>query len=1060
MAVTASDLRKLSLLPCTCSIAKPISIDRKLCIRLKESNSLRMAGWDPSTIASVTALIVAALAMIIALAQAVQQYFITGQLIRICDSVVFGPMPGQGRRVWQLSQFRFRVLYSIPQISLSADLWPSDSGLVKSYAIGRHPLPRLAGSDDDIHEIPRWLVKVERRREWKAKARRFLMRLTPWRREPSVEEEDYGNMQVIVGHPVVPTSKRRRFFQRGRFKRKLFFWSRWTRSFRRKLFSASWWSSLVTGGKAHTSFTPSTTISSVTSSSARSAAEIVDSRRVGEASWVSFCRAIEMPCGNSVRFDHVQYDADRCPSDLVSAPMQVSMRDIIIMGLMAGMGITSASFNEKSVSMQGAAGTITTSKHAVLGPILHFTPRNTDENPISAFGYSFGHRRGFVDGYWLVRTWGVCCVARRYFNWKSRRTARRLDDRWIREQEDSTWNPHDGSTGDGARQSGNRKYASHRRDKNGWMGGIVRRHSVEKTDSSHRSKKPGAEGEETNERGKQVIKISRAIPERLPQDGNWRIFTPPPPTLQGPPSAVNQQGHANKLRQEANISTNKKPETHNKAHTAPGPPGPPSQEDATPEDRLRPPRPTRRATVEDASDHEGEFPSNGPMPEARNLPLGTEAVAKAGFEEPSEKSTPTPPTISHRVVVESETRSREAKETVVSSAEEERLERTDVGDDKELSERVQTAKKLQATRAEKLRQVRHDKEIVQDSVKRGVIHPPHKEAAGQRSQLLLTNYAHNEKDASKEDEEEDEGGSKPTKEEQEAQERESKRAQDRIQRDNEREERNQARNRSFQLDKVDLYWMSQMDVMRGYWATPWHRPSTTPVYSALSGCVTVVLEALLGFLGSEYIAYRSGSFYATAAWMYRRSFGDDEGSYNHTYPAYAQNARGGVIASGDYVGCRITSFSSRVIPVLELAHSYDWQVEDSERDQTEVEEQNVELMRIDSWLSYVGRLDEISEGPHRLLHQTPALVQLLMEEFEGDFQNIDLSAKEGGLQDIQGLAANVMDFLTDEELTEAEQLYVLVALLRSVKVTQCVLSGSDTADLQSILENDVQAHLV
>jgi hypothetical protein len=105
-----------------------------------------MANWDSATIASVTALIVAVMAMVIALAQALQQYFITGQLIRICDSVVFGPMPGQGRRVWQLSQFRFRVLCSIPQISLSTDLWPSDSGYqVKSYAIGRHPLPALAG---------------------------------------------------------------------------------------------------------------------------------------------------------------------------------------------------------------------------------------------------------------------------------------------------------------------------------------------------------------------------------------------------------------------------------------------------------------------------------------------------------------------------------------------------------------------------------------------------------------------------------------------------------------------------------------------------------------------------------------------------------------------------------------------------------------------------------------------------------------------------------------------------------------------------------------------------
>ena len=77
-----------------------------------------------------------------------------------------------------------------------------------------------------------------------------------------------------------------------------------------------------------------------------------------------------------------------------------------------------------------------------------------------------------------------------------------------------------------------------------------------------------------------------------------------------------------------------------------------------------------------------------------------------------------------------------------------------------------------------------------------------------------------------------------------------------------------------------------------------------------------------------------------------------------------------------------------------------------------------------------------------------------------DFQNIDQSAEEGGLQDIQGLAANVMDFLIDEGLNEAEQLYVLVALLRAVKVTQCLRAGPDTREASEILDRDVQAHLV
>ncbi|RSL55828.1 hypothetical protein CEP53_006958 [Fusarium sp. AF-6] len=169
-----------------------------------------------------------------------------------------------------------------------------------------------------------------------------------------------------------------------------------------------------------------------------------------------------------------------------------------------------------------------------------------------------------------------------------------------------------------------------------------------------------------------------------------------------------------------------------------------------------------------------------------------------------------------------------------------------------------------------------------------------------------------------------------------------------------------------------------------------------------------------------------------------------------SYPAYASNAR----------GVRVRAFQCR-IPALELLYSYDWEVSSDLHDQERYcEEQNVELMRIDAWLSYVGRTDEISRGPKDLLKRAPALVQLLRAEFEIDFMNIDLSAKEGGQQDIQGLADNVMDFLTDEELNEAEQLYILVALLRAVKVCQCILAGSSTDEIEEILLKDVQAHLV
>ena len=72
---------------------------------------------DSSDIASWVALIVAVFAAIIALGQVIQQYASSGQLIRLCDSVVYGGsvgLPGEGRRRWMWTQLRFRVLYDVP----------------------------------------------------------------------------------------------------------------------------------------------------------------------------------------------------------------------------------------------------------------------------------------------------------------------------------------------------------------------------------------------------------------------------------------------------------------------------------------------------------------------------------------------------------------------------------------------------------------------------------------------------------------------------------------------------------------------------------------------------------------------------------------------------------------------------------------------------------------------------------------------------------------------------------------------------------------------------------
>lgn len=264
---------------------------------------------DATTAAAVAALVVSVLAMTIATAQVLQQYLNTGQLIRMCDSVVYGKMPGRGRRVWEYSQFRFRVVYSVPQISLRPDLWKDSLAQYVSYERGLLPLP-------DLHH----------------------------------------NVRVLDAHSSLPQTSAR------------------TRT-----------------GSAH-------------------------SAAAGEACWVSFCRIAQNSCTDDIFYELLHCDADRCPSDLPVVPMQVSMRDIVIIALMTGMRCTNASFEGKSIAMDGEAGAITSSWHPMLGSIIHFSPRNS-HRPVG-----IRLRGGKIDPAWMARTWGVVTVAGRKYDARDRKS--------------------------------------------------------------------------------------------------------------------------------------------------------------------------------------------------------------------------------------------------------------------------------------------------------------------------------------------------------------------------------------------------------------------------------------------------------------------------------------------------------------------------------------------------------------------------------------------------------------------------------------------------------------
>jgi hypothetical protein len=263
---------------------------------------------DAGTAAAIAALVVSILAMTVAFAQAVQQYLITGQLIRMCDSVVYGKMPGQGRRVWENSQFRFRVIYSVPQIYLRPNLWPDGFAHHSSNMKNQLPLPDLRHSTNRANEHWRW---------------------------------------GLSGSPT-----------------------------RRK--------------QSPYSATP------------------------GEACWVSFCRMVQHSTGEALLYEMVDGDADRCPSDLLTVPMRVSMRDIVTIALMTGMTCTDASLERKTLAMEGSAGTITSSSHPILGTLIRFTPKNSDRPQ----GLRIGD--GIVNPDWMARMWDVIIVAGRHYSVRER----------------------------------------------------------------------------------------------------------------------------------------------------------------------------------------------------------------------------------------------------------------------------------------------------------------------------------------------------------------------------------------------------------------------------------------------------------------------------------------------------------------------------------------------------------------------------------------------------------------------------------------------------------------
>ena len=246
--------------------------------------------------------------------------------------------------------------------------------------------------------------------------------------------------------------------------------------------------------------------------------------------------------------------------------------------------------------------------------------------------------------------------------------------------------------------------------------------------------------------------------------------------------------------------------------------------------------------------------------------------------------------------------------------------------------------------------------------------------------------------------------------------------------------------------EVNWLWICQVDIIPGYFATPWKHLFSEPV---CTGAISVLLRGL-DFFTNDSTRRTADRLPQYHDWVR---------AGNRTYPSYAINAKGGTLVSGTYEMVKFDAFDTCISPI-ELLKGDGYQARRSyAQDLPALLDNTAELMSLDCWLSLCGRLPEICDGPSNLLRTMPALVQRIMTDFELEFAIIDRTSSDGGFQIIQDIADSLKQALVEHNLSEPEQLFACVALLRAAKTALCVIYGTDTAKLKEVLLHDVQVYL-
>ena len=804
----------------------------------------------------------------------------------------------------------------------------------------------------------------------------------------------------------------------------------------------------------------------------------------GEASWISFVRTVQMNRAADIEYSMIEDDADRCPSDLPVVPMPVSLRDIIVLALKSGFVITAASFENKYISMQSLSGAITSTIHPILGPLIHFTPAQKsvqlDTCPKT------------IDGAWMSRLWGVCTVSGHYYGSVKRRqvermaglhernfdtTLQRADEvpekrrrKGSKNRGRYAFNAHDlpeSSKFSTVRRpedqldlGDDRVFGSIPRSANDGLWSFFIDTALGQASHSHSNGQPTESRSSVSDYGSDR---SRHYPakkwhQRLLK-GIRNTFKVPLGPKHIEQAAVVHSQKADSLRRSpvptSHVLAHEQPE---KVQSTQTPPGMPSSPESAPDLDAT-------GSKININNQEDGFGTDSRREDEKSVTrdiLLPEGTARSQDTTSAEQDD-----LSRRVSMESglPPEKNESSDELRLNDDLKPADKSPL-DENDNSSRNEPKNPMLLLTWEPNWQpfvTSEDGGSMSDGgrrfsrsssthVRRRSVSRARSRSRGPRNRRRGKGWRedHPEEYPLGDEESSDEDSIRRPQGERETR-------QDRQNRDRAMHTRRQNFLGPETKPGPDFawFWASQADILPGYWASPWKGHGLYK--STCYGAVTVVIEAMTNFAkqGTNF-RYHSYEPYHTNG----NQWGEWLRSDRHSYPGYAINARSGVIVGGMYDPVRFKNFEDRM-PPIELMRSYEWQT-DSTPDYSafEVEMRTVELLQLDSWLSFASRTGEILRSKRDLIHTTPKLVDQIMNSFSLDFDHVELNAIEGGHQLIQEIAANLLDMLADQALSDAEQLYVLVALLRTAKYAFCLLQGPGTEDVLDFLFKDMQVHFV